>query len=193
MTLQAFFLIFGFWVFGSGNVLVMAGRPKRRQRLEEAGLWPPDENKIPERHKFSDDDRDKSKAVLREKRLLQRAGAIRREEEIQEALKRNAHRHVAVQDRLLNALERLAERAESGSLEKDDVPLLKMLLAEDRANLDRVFGKTTQRQQIDQHSTSTHVDVAELMKAARALPSGFDSVGDDVVLDALEVVDDDVG
>lgn len=166
----------------------MAGRPKRRKRLEEAGLWPPDENKIPERHRFSDDDREKSSAVRREKRLLQKAGAIRREEEIQEALKRNAHRHVAVQDRLLNALERLAERAEQGSLEKDDVPLLKMLLAEDRANLDRVFGKTTSRQQIDQHSTSTHVDVAELMKAARALPDA--GSGGDIVLEAVEDFDD---
>lgn len=175
----------------------MAGRPKRKQKLIEQGLWPTDSNhsSIPA-HVFTQEDIEKSKAVKREKRLLQKAGAIRREEEIQEALKRNAHRHVAVQDRLLNALEALAAKAEDGSLAKDDVPLLKMLLAEDRANLDRVFGKATARQQIDQHSTSTHVDVAELMKAARDSGAVLES-GVDFMLDAVEDVDgggvDDAG
>ncbi len=64
-------------------------------------------------------------------------------------------------------LERLAGSVETGVLEKDDVPLLKALLAEDNSQVDRAYGKTTQRQVIDSHSTSTHVDVAELMKASR--------------------------
>lgn len=171
----------------------MAGRPQRRKRLIDKGLLPPEEPHVSKpRHKFTDEDRANAILAAREKKLLQKAGAIRREEEIQEALKRNAHRHVAVQDRLLKALEALAEKAELGVLDKGDIPLLKTLLAEDRANLDRVFGKTTQRQQIDQHSTSTHVDVAELMRAARSGSRGVERGGGELVLEPSDVFEEGV-
>lgn len=172
----------------------MAGQPKRRAAREALGLpvAPRQSNTPIPAHVLTAEDQVKAQAVLRVKRELRKRVKVETEQQLQDALKAHMDRVLGIQDRLLVGLEAMASNIENGTLDKDDVPLLKTLLAEQGRNIDRVFGKSTQRQVIDSHSTSTHIDVAELMRGGQkaALPAPADFYVDGEVLDDDEEIFD---
>lgn len=106
--------------------------------------------------------------------------ALAREEGFQDALDELLPEVMRQNEAINKALTKLVLKLERGTLHKDDVPLLRTLLAERQSWVNRKFGTPKARAQVESVSVSLSADVADLAK------SGVVPMLDGVVLPGLD-------